>query len=914
VLAWSLPSQAEASDPIYQFNAVPSTSQAGGHPDLTVNLSFGEHREVEKPHGCDCADPKNIILDMPAGFIADPHATPQCTEVEFGSGTCPSDSQIGVAATGIGLTPVFNLEPPAEEAGLFGFLVPLVHIPIYQIVSPRTESDYGLKISILGLPLHHFFPLTEVHQRIWGVPADSSNDTMRFPRGELACSNNGPQATPEELVESTELGIYNCGFKNYTGSVPSTSAAVPYLDNPTSCGVPLSASVRLDSYDGGSETAEYPWPATTGCDQLTFNPSLFAQPTTTATDAPSGIDIDLRVPQQVAASVPSPSEIRAAVVTLPPGFTINPGAADGKTSCSNAEASFNTDAEAHCPDFSKVGSLSIESSALPGPLPGYIYLGQPEPGNRYRIFLVADGFGVHVKLPGSVIPDSGTGQISVSFEDPELPQTPFEDFNMHFFGSERGLLATPTECGVYPVSTKFTPWDSLLSTQTSTQFFGLGSGPEGGPCPGSSRPFAPVFSAGVEDSTSGQHTSFTLNLLRRDGDQNLRALSVSTPPGFLATLKGIPYCSNAALLRAASGYSGLQEQSSPSCPAASRIGASSVGAGAGTHPVFLPGEVYLAGPYRGAPLSLAVITPAVSGPYDLGSVVVRAALRIDPATLQITAVSDPLPLIVQGIPLRLRQVRIELNRAGFVLNPTNCEPFSVDASLGGDQGGKASLSYPFQVANCASLPFAPKLSLKLTGGVHRLGHPAIHALITTTPGEANARTISVTLPANELLDNAHIRTVCTKGDFANLSCPAGALLGHAEVTSPLLDEPLHGSAYLRSSGTGLPDLALDLDGQIHIEAVAHIDAVHGGLRTTFQSVPDVPLGSVALNLQGGPKGLIQNSESLCGTHTKKATTHMSAQNGAVLNGKVPLRVSCGKTAQHKRQGKSRADTQRGAHR
>ncbi len=309
-----------------------------------------------------------------------------------------------------------------------------------------------------------------------------------------------------------------------------------------------------------------PWPATTGCDQLTFNPSLYAQPTTKQADSPSGLDVDLSVPQLVSPTAPAPSEIRALTVALPRGMSINPNAADGKTSCSDAQARFKTEEEAQCPEFSKVGTASLDSSALPAPIPGSIYIGEPEPGDRYRLFLTANGFGTHVKLAGSVKPESQTGQLLVSFQN--LPQAPFSEFNLHFFGSERGLLATPTQCGTYPVQSTFTPWDAALPTQTSTQYFKIEEGPGGGPCPPSPRPFDPAFTAGVSESTAGAHTPFSLELTRNDGDQDLRALNVTTPPGFSATLKGIPYCSDAGSrgCRQQPSYSGLARGVEPELP------------------------------------------------------------------------------------------------------------------------------------------------------------------------------------------------------------------------------------------------------------------------------------------------------------------------------------------------------------
>ncbi len=320
--------------------------------------------------------------------------------------------------------------------------------------------------------------------------------------------------------------------------------------------------------------------------------------------------------------------------------------------------------------------------------------------------------------------------------------------------------------------------------------------------------------------------------------------------------------------------------------------------------MYLEGKVYLAGPYKGAPLSLAVITPAVSGPYDLGNVVVRAALHVDPVDAHVTAVSDPLPRILEGIPLRLRTVRIDLNRPGFTLNPTSCEPFSVNGSIFGEEGTGAVVAPHFQVANCENLSFEPKLSMKLTGGVKRRGHPAIHAKLTATPGEANVQKVSVTLPSGELLDNSHIGTVCTRADFANHACPADSLVGQAMVYTPLLDQPLTGSAYLRTSQHQLPDLALDLHGQVDFEAAARIDSVKGRLRANFENIPDVPFSRIVLNLQGGSKGLLQNTETLC-SGVKRATTRMTAHSGALLETKTKLEAACASSSKKKRKPRGR---------
>ena len=530
-------------------------------------------------------------------------------------------------------------------------------------------------------------------------------------------------------------------------------------------------------------------------------------------------------------------------------------------------------------------------------LPGALYIGRPLPGNRYRVFLTADGFSVHVKLSGTATPDPRTGQLRLSFD--ELPQTPFERFNLHIFGAERGLLATPTQCGTYPVQTEFVPWASELPVQNSTQFFQIETGPAGTPCPPATRSFGPRVNAGITDSTSGQHTSFVFDLTREDGQQELSGAEISMPPGFTASLKGIPYCPEATLAALAQpAYTGLSEQTSPAC-AASRVGRSIASAGAGSRPVSLPGNVYLAGPYKGAPLSLAVVTPAVSGPYDLGNVVVRVAVGVDRLTAQVSASSDPLPRILEGIPLRLRRVMLMLDRPDFVLNPTNCDPFAIHSAIYGDQGARSDLATHFQVANCGSLDFSPDLDLNLQGSGKRRAHPAIRTTLTARPGDANIRRVQVTLPKGELLDQAHIRTVCTRVDFRTRACPPESRIGRAAVTSPLLDAPLEGDVYLRSSSNRLPDIVVDLHGQVDFEVSGRVDSVRGRLRADFESVPDVPITRFSLNLEGGNKGLVINSKDLCAS-VRSTQVVMFSHSGKRLQSPDRLEMKCSKARRARR--------------
>jgi len=783
---------------------------------------------------------------------------------------------------------IFNLTPHPDEPGLVGFYVRAAQTVIFTSLHARTGSDYGLDSTTSAI--YHFFPVNNTNIRIWGVPADPVHDASRFPAGK---------------PEGVECKPYPEGCY---GPVKSTATIAPYLQNPTTCGVPLTASHTVEYYTGNVVTAESAWPATTGCDELTFNPSLTVAPTTSAADSVSGLDVTLKVPQTQSPTAPSPSEIRSTSMTLPEGFSLAASAANGKVACEDSELSFETEDAAHCPEFSKIGTAVIDSSALPGPIDGAIYIGQPLPGQTYRAFVTGDGFATHVKLKGSVDIDSVTGQVTARFED--LPQSPIQEVDLHFFGAERGVFVTPEQCGSYPVVSKFVPWDSALESQESKSAIVIDKGPDGQPCPPSPRPLQSSVSAGTADNTAGAFSPFTLEANRQDGDQELTAIQVGTPPGFLASLRGVEYCPEAAIAALqGGGYSGREQQAAPACPASSRVGSVKAGAGPGTRPIYVGGDVYLAGPYKGAPVSLVIAIPAVSGPYDLGNIAVRAAVRIDPKTAELSTVSDPLPLALDGIPLRTRFFQIRLDRPSFTLNPTRCDPFAVTTILSGDEGSTEQLADHFQVANCSSMAYSPTLGLTVTGGLQARGHPAIHADLTAKRGASNSRRISVTLPKGELLDNDHIGDVCTRVQFAADSCPDSSRLGQAVIETPLLDQPLRGSIYLRPGSHKLPDLAMDLEGQIDLDLSGRIDTVDGRLRTTFEALPDAPFSSASIDLLGGAKGLLVNSRSLCGK-AKRASVKMTGQNGTVLTRRPKLKTTC--TAKAKR--RARAGDRRGGER
>ena len=933
------PAAAQASVPIVSYVALPSSTapQAGAHPDVAFTFEVG-NRFHTPPNACNCEDTRNVVVHLPPGLIGNPHATPQCTIAQFASSTCPPDSQIGVTedefelgfggATAGFVAPIYNLVPRPTQPALLAFET-VLRTPVFLNVSARTDSDYGIDTTVANIA--HFFAVQYSQVDIWGVPAASVHDDLRFGLGEtppliglsplpFLCSENQTPATDDPATihsfcaegeegpgpdgygffprhggaigECTELEG-ECGGPGHP--VTSNSPEIPFFQNPTTCGeTSLFTSLDILSYDTGETHAESPYPPTTDCNQLSFNPSQAIDPTTTAADSPSGAEFRLTVPQYESPDVPSPSELRAATVTFPPGFSLAPNVTNGKETCSDARAKFGTTEEARCPEDSKIGTLTVETPVLPGPLPGAVYLGEPKFGNRFRLVLAFDGFGVHVKLPGTIVPDPATGQILITFQN--LPQAPFSDFNMHIFGSERGPLDTPTQCGKYEVKSEWTPWDAVLSKQVSRQFFTIDQGPNGAPCPNGKRPFNPTFQAASSVNTAGAHTGFSLNLTRNDGDQNLSALNVTTPPGFSATLAGLTYCPDAAIAAAAlPSHSGVAEQANPSCPASSYVGEVIAGAGPGSHPLFLPGKAYLAGPYKGAPLSFVFITPAVSAGYDISNVVIRAALQINHETAQVTAVSDPLPQIFEGIPLRLRQIMVNLDRPGFALNPTNCEPLSVTAQALGDEGAVSTLTQHFQVANCASLGFAPKLALRFSGSTKRTGDPSLTATLDNPAGSgyANLASTQVILPPTELIDNAHIQAPCTLKQFAQEACPPRTVIGFAKAETPLLAGPLEGPVYLRNGSHRLPDIAAALHGQIgEIDLVGHVDSIHSRLRTTFDTIPDAPVSHFSLHLFGAKKGLIENTENLC-AHPALADVVLRAQNGKAIKHDSRLRLPCG---------------------
>ncbi|MGA8744560.1 MAG: hypothetical protein WB507_01695 [Solirubrobacterales bacterium] len=799
----------------------------------------------------------------------------------------------------LGTAPIFDVDPQASETALFAFIVPTLDIPINIPVAVRTAEnagtagDYGLRFTVQDIS--QATPLAGANLSFWGFPAESSHDAQRFPKG-----ISGEPANCPGVADTSCLG------KPVVSSIP----VQPLTDNPTTCSGPLSTSLRVETYGDPEHptTEQASYPATTSCDLEVFNPVLYASPTTNASDSPSGLNLDLSAPQFLGRAA-SPSELRKAIVTLPEGFTINPDAADGQTMCTEEQANFGSEGPAHCPDNAKIGTFSIGTQALPGRLEGSVYIGEPQPGNQYRLFEIASGFGINAKFVGTVRPDPVTGRLTAYFEN--LPQVPFEDFQLHLFSSDRGLMATPTRCGVYTTAAEMYPWNETLPEQESAQVFSLETGPNGSTCPGQVRPFEPTLLSGTSNPVADAYSSFTLKLNREDGDQYLGKLNFTMPPGLTANLHGVTYCPEADILAAANTL-GKVEQANPSCPASSEIGTSNVAAGPGSHPFHAYGKIYLAGPFQGAPLSLVAITPALAGPYDYGTVVVRVALHVDQRDAHVVADSETVPEIIGGIPIRMREIQVNINKPNFMINPTNCSEFQTVSEGVGDQGTRAAFSSPFIAVNCATLGFTPKMAVTQLGG-HRFTargkDPALQFDLNTTEGDANLKSVSVTLPKTFEIDQRHLGNLCSRSQLEREHCAGRQPIGFVKDETPLLEKPLEGPAYAVSgfaSGKNvLPHIAFILGGQVTVVPQAESMTLGGGrLKTVVPVIPDVPIGHFRFTLLSGAHGYISNTESLCAAKPIVAVT-LNGQNGKTLTQQVKTKTAC-KAKKSKRKARRHA--------
>jgi hypothetical protein len=918
VMVLGATAQADPSEyGIESASAVASSIQAGAHPEFIVALRLKKNHENRLP-----SSTKDLFFEAPPGLLGNPNAVPKCSAAQLlGTDTkdpsnetgCPQASQVGITEIQvfdqgnlIGLfEPVYSIEPGFGEPARFGFIANF--IPVLLDTELRSDGDYGVTVKVEGASA--LVPILAAKTTLWGTPADESHDEQRITPYEAVNEPRGVPHTP-------------------TGKRSANLVPVPFMSNPTRCGVAQGMQIIAIPNLLPTLKAEAFAPLTpnTGCGLLDFEPKMSVKPTTDQAETGSGLNVELEFPTKGLEhpNLFAEATQKRAEVTLPEGVTVNPSqAAGGLGVCSEADLDRETPTsapDAGCPETSKIGTITAKSPLLDEAAEGGLFLAKPYEnpfGTLLALYFVLKipERGVIVKLPARVEPDPQTGQLVTTVED--IPQLPVEDFDLNFREGARSPLITPPGCGTYHSTATFTSWAEPDNPLTLRPSFEITRGVDGGACPRGPPPFRPGFSAGAINNNAASYSPYYLRLTRQDGDQDLTKFATTFPPGAVAKLAGVGRCADAAI-EAAKARTGTQELASPSCPAGSEIGHVLGGAGVGSVLTYVPGKLYLAGPYKGANLSVVSIVPAVAGPFDVGTVVTRVALSLDPDTgrgVVDGSRSDPLPHILAGIPLKVRDIRVYVDRPEFTLNPTGCdvEAFKAQIWAGGlDVFSSAddspfSLTSRFQAANCALLGFKPRLSLKLSGGTRRGAYPALRAVVRPRKGDANIGAAQVALPRSAFIEQAHFRTICTRVQFAANQCPAGSVYGHVRAFSPLLDEPLEGHVYLRSSSHQLPDIVFALRGIVDLNVVGRVDSIKGRLRTTFASIPDAPVTKAVITMQGARKGLFVNSTNLC-AGTQRAAAELDGHNGKAHDFTPVVKNSCGGKGKKRGKGGKRLRT------
>jgi len=912
----------------YEADGLTPERRAGSHPDLATfsfDLNTIQH---PNPPGSDpdrkvaAGFLRDAEVKLPRGFVGDPTAIGECGAAELSALICPPSSQVGRADLHLYdyaashyfdvSTGVFNMTHPRGSIADLGFQV--IGVPVHVRASLDPERGYSIETSVSNIT--ETLPPFDSKVTIWGVPADPSHDSERCP--EFSAKQGG------DTSESCAAGI----------------PAKPFLTVPAECSTgKLMLLSRYDSWqepDVFGPDLAYPMPGSFGeCDHPRFDPAIAIDPTGTEAGTPTGLDVSVHVPQNDNPNALATPAIKSTTVVLPEGMAVNPAFSDGLEGCSEAEIGLGSDSPVRCPDNSRIGAVEVSTPLLPRALEGSMYLAE-QGGNPFGSLLAfylaihdTEERGVLVKVPGEVRLDPKTGQITTVFDD--LPQFPFEDLTLKFRSGERAPLVNPPTCGTHGIEATMTSYAQPDKELDVSDVYDLREGPGGSPCVSSlpDRPFDPQLLAGTINPVAGAFSPLHLRVSRSDADQEISSVRGTAPQGVSASLIGTERCSEAqiaqALGRNAPGE-GAKEKSDPSCPASSQVGTVDTGAGAGPSPIYVPGRIYLAGPYKGAPLSGVAIVPAVAGPVDLGVVVVRAPAYLDPRTAQLSISSDELPQVVNGVLVRVRDVRIRLDRPNFTINPTSCREKSVEGTVLSAEGKSAELANRFQVGECGSLAFKPRIALRLKGGARRGSYPALTAVVRPRLGDANFRRAVVTLPGSAFLEQAHIRTICTRVQFAagqgnGAQCPKGAVYGSAKAWSPLVEGAFEGPVYLRSSNNRLPDMVVALKGPedlpIDIELSSRIDSVRlgreaVGIRSTFTAVPDVPVSRFVLNMRGGRKGLIVNSRNLCFKPKRnRARANLVGQNGRVE--KLKPRVVSVKCAKRRKKARRKHKKAHGSH-
>jgi hypothetical protein len=897
---------------------------AAGHPPFGITQFIVRHHGSEflgLPFEEPDVDMKTLRVDLPVGLSVNPGATPQCDKAH--PSECPISTEVGKSQVTV---------------------VPELGLPL-TITGPVTieASVYNLK-PLIGHPAR--FGFTVVNP----LPGQPANDI--YLEADVAYESDFHEGFTIQVPKVANVKL----LKNrliFNGRAHVDPGVGHFLTTPSTCfdpsgpfGHTYSTYARADALGAGNEDPNFPNnspfvesklpPGTSpkSCASIPFKPSIGVDPGTNQVDSPAGATTELKLPVEASATGQETSTMRTARVSLPLGMGLNSSAANGLAACSDAQFGKGTRNPVACPPASKIGTVSVATPPLPeGPLTGNVYVGEqksrdPESGEEYRIFVAAESarYGISVRLIGNVVANAKTGRLTAVFDEPAkanvlrggnsdnlpsgLPQVPVTSFKISVDGGPKAALSSPPTCGPNETTSQLAPWSGNPAA-TPTAKFDLASLPGGGPCPKTmgERPFAPGFNAKPKSDVAKTFTSFSAFINRPPGQQELKGLNVTLPEGATAKLKGVPYCPPEAIEKT-ENRSGAAEKKNPVCPKESKVGVATVQAGTGPNPLKIEGDAYLAGRYKGAPLSMVVVTPALAGPFDLGNVVVRVPFFLDPETAQIHPKTNGIPDVYGGTKLDVRSVFLNVNRDEFTLNGTNCRKGATAGVINGGGGNPLDpgtysafkVADEFQATGCKKLKFRPKLKIRLFGKTQRAKHPKLRAVLKARAKDANIRKASVALPHALFLDQASLAKVCTRVQFAADNCPKKSIYGKARAFTPLLGKPLEGPVYLRSSNNTLPDMVAHLEGQVDIDLVGRIDSFKGGIRTTFGRVPDVPVTKFVLTLPGGKKGLLVNSRSLCAKPVK-AIIRIKAQNGRKANSKPKLRTPCkGKKKQSKKRG------------
>lgn len=871
---------------------------------------------------------RTLRVDLPPGLTVNPEATPRCSIEDFTAGApgamvplCDPESKVGVEKITLvtnkdeveiapGFKPpkgfvippqkeltevdVFNLEPEEGEPAKFGFVVRKA-IPIFLETEVAWENDFHESFTIKLPNTAEATGLSTLISRLVNFGRSGDGTYITNP---TTCFD------PNQAEFAT---LYSTWFRAESYADPEGNFPQGYT--------PVEAKLPKE---GGERVKQE------GCETIPFDPSVEVSAGTNDVDSPAPATVTTKLPFDPATEGDEgqmQSHVRKAEVSLPAGMGLNPSGAQGLVACTDAQFKKGVRTyDNECPAESKIGTVEVDSPPLAELLTGDVYVGtqnsnDPESGDLFRILIEAknEKEGIAARLVGRVKANKTTGNLTAEIYDDlkgqftdqpaGLPQVPFEEIRLHM-GAGKDILTSPPVCSASATS-QFEPWARPGEQKSTSSTVTVSNDPTGGACPKTlaERKFAPLYKAKVDTSKGGAYSPFHVNIGRRDGEQELKVVDVTLPKGLTGKLAGIPYCPEEAIA-AAVGKSGKAEQAAPSCSAASRLGTVTTKSGSGANPLQLAGSAYLAGPYKGAALSLVTITPAVAGPFDLGTVVVRVALNVNPETAQIRAVSDLIPDVFGGVKLDIRAIDLDIDRSQFMLNPTNCAPQATTGAINGggaDPTNPAAFSSyavndPFQATECNRLAFKPKLRIQLFGGTKRNKYPRLKATLTARNGDANMARTAVTMPRSLFLEQGHIGTVCTRPQLASQTCPKGSVYGKAWAKSPLLDKKLQGKVYLVSSNNKLPDLLVDLRGQVEIYLRGVISSGStGGLKTVFRTVPDVPVSKFVLNMKGGKKSLLVNSVNTC-AKPQRAIVNMKAQNGKKKNNKkFKLNIaSCGK--------------------